>query len=828
MKKLLALLLILAAVRSPAPTLDNPFTTNQVVAGTNIVITVGATTTTVSASGSMTNFAATNLTAGVWTNDGAFVYLKNTGTNDTSGLALRIPPFVFRTDGSLFMGTNVGQDVNETDLSTYFPLYHINLTSSNQPAKTQFKFGSVNDEGYESASQVSGQTLVDPNHSITHFSFDAYGTNNGRAFTIHMETNGSSLFYGSGHNPIAAWQVSDDGNMSVIRTQTYVWPGVETKGVLQNTNGTGGLQWAPLAITNLAGGIVIGTNVNIYTNAAGGIVINGTVTNGGTAITNLSGGIVAGTNIFLTTNAQGGIVVSVITNNLVTSSGPTNYVTTNDLRPLLWQGPVNVTNILVIDPAGDSVTISNNTVQVLLTNAVTGGGGVWLTNNQVRLFDTNASSWMRSSNSDLRVETGKRVFITNNVTVQQLGTNSSTHVFDANDSLGNTTVSIASTGTVVMAGSTNRNVSNKFPATLTVYGHGDNDGYANPGLIELNATNSNRLLSFSEFSTAASDFPYLYFWGSGAANNQGYGTFNYIDRTGNLRYGYQTFALDANNTYFAETMAGDNGKFPALVFGNGNAYIDNAHIQAVQGTATWPALSFTGKTNDGFYIVGGGTYGLTVVRNSQPVATFYDDVSTARIVGFYLTNTYGLFWSTNIPASAAPSGGHIDIVSGFFPSALNTLTATNNFTVSSNMTVGGGVGNAGGGLLLNTNWPPSAALLAGQSFVWNSNGTPFAILSTPASTAWTYTNQIAPQIYSGTAHTMASNTVITIGHTMLSTNYTPSVHLFSASTGLSAMPPPYPLNFAFSNLTTTTFTLLCNTNPPNPITNLLWTVTLNP
>lgn len=71
--------------------------------------------------------------AQVWSNYQGFIFPAGEPAPDTNRL-LAGPSMFFRKDGSLFMGSNVVQEVNPRTMTTFFPLWHATLLDSNEPA----------------------------------------------------------------------------------------------------------------------------------------------------------------------------------------------------------------------------------------------------------------------------------------------------------------------------------------------------------------------------------------------------------------------------------------------------------------------------------------------------------------------------------------------------------------------------------------------------------------------------------------------------------------------------------------------------------------------
>jgi len=85
--------------------------TNGFSGGTTVNTNVLATTNYV-------NAAVSNALRGeVWTNDGTFVFYKNTQVSNTA-------PVLFRSDGSLFTGSNVWKDLDISDATVITPFYN--------------------------------------------------------------------------------------------------------------------------------------------------------------------------------------------------------------------------------------------------------------------------------------------------------------------------------------------------------------------------------------------------------------------------------------------------------------------------------------------------------------------------------------------------------------------------------------------------------------------------------------------------------------------------------------------------------------------------------
>lgn len=82
-----------------------------------------------------------------WTNQsGQYRYQPGTGPVNTGGAPG--PAFTIRKDGSLFVGTNVTQDINLADYTTLYLPWAITMTKSNEPVTLRSIYTVADDESY--------------------------------------------------------------------------------------------------------------------------------------------------------------------------------------------------------------------------------------------------------------------------------------------------------------------------------------------------------------------------------------------------------------------------------------------------------------------------------------------------------------------------------------------------------------------------------------------------------------------------------------------------------------------------------------------------------
>lgn len=112
----------------------------------------------------------------VWTNDGSYTWQAGLPTPDPSG-TLPGPPFFFRNDGSLFVGTNVTQDATISDFTHFSPFYQISFTDSNEPPYVVLQSGPVSDESYRYYAQFSGINHNDDTSPTISWSWTTKNTN---------------------------------------------------------------------------------------------------------------------------------------------------------------------------------------------------------------------------------------------------------------------------------------------------------------------------------------------------------------------------------------------------------------------------------------------------------------------------------------------------------------------------------------------------------------------------------------------------------------------------------------------------------------------------
>lgn len=152
----------------------------------------------------------------VWTNDGSFTWLSGLPTPDPTGNSPG-PPFFFSRDGSLYMGTNVTQDINVNDYSYSRPIYHISMTDSNEPSKFLVQLEACDSEEFNYYSYIVMSGLANnPNNTITDINLDSLDTD-GRESVVDIVANsgnGASIFLSESN--VTAISIGPRGVISAI------------------------------------------------------------------------------------------------------------------------------------------------------------------------------------------------------------------------------------------------------------------------------------------------------------------------------------------------------------------------------------------------------------------------------------------------------------------------------------------------------------------------------------------------------------------------------------------------------------------------------------
>lgn len=216
-----------------------------------------------------TNLIQNTSSPQVWTNDGTFIYPSGTGPNHPDGSAPS-PPLVIRKDGSVFYGTNVAQDVNESDFTKKFPFYSVSMTSSNEPSFVQIVNGVIDSENYLFEAYRQTDINGDKDTSYIH-DFWTVSFTNGTLHEVDVRLDLAGPQFTMLKNGTDVFAVDTDGNARAIRAVQYSWP---------STNA------APGQFLTSDGGSPQQLYWSTVTAGAGGVVTNFATTNTDTGLTN--------------------------------------------------------------------------------------------------------------------------------------------------------------------------------------------------------------------------------------------------------------------------------------------------------------------------------------------------------------------------------------------------------------------------------------------------------------------------------------------------------------------------------------------------------------
>ncbi len=100
-------------------------------------------------------------------------------------------------------------------------------------------------------------------------------------------------------------------------------------------------------------------------------------------------------------------------------------------------------------------------------------------------------------------------------------------------------------------------------AAITAYGIGGTDDFTKPGILNLKGTSDSNLLQFTEYIDGSHQFSEANFiGGKGAGVGQNLGTWNFIERSSNLRAGFVEFATDGGmgSSNFRMNFNADSGE----------------------------------------------------------------------------------------------------------------------------------------------------------------------------------------------------------------------------------------------------------------------------
>lgn len=158
--------------------------------------------------------------AQVWTNDGTFVFLSGFNPAPHADLTdITGPPFTFRKDGSLFVGSNVFNDVQTfSGTRLYFP-YIYSAVDSNQPSVLDQEFVVTDSQNY---SYMADYAMYVEGNSTNGQAIGSYAATltNGIAHKVAVVADPSSLGSYSGTqiaiitNSVPAFKATGLGNVS--------------------------------------------------------------------------------------------------------------------------------------------------------------------------------------------------------------------------------------------------------------------------------------------------------------------------------------------------------------------------------------------------------------------------------------------------------------------------------------------------------------------------------------------------------------------------------------------------------------------------------------
>jgi len=189
---------------------------------------------------------------------------RNTGTPLFVGRTNGVTTYNVRSDGSVFVGKNVGQDVDENDFSISYVPYFISMTDSNEANTISGLWSVIDSENYNNFGSLNFTAGNSPARAIMSFSD---GTKN-VTITARSLTDAIS-FYDGGY----LFTVSSTGDLTHIKGVTYSWPSAHgsANSVLTDTDGAGTLSW-----NTVSSGISVAAGTNILATTNSGLVtING-------------------------------------------------------------------------------------------------------------------------------------------------------------------------------------------------------------------------------------------------------------------------------------------------------------------------------------------------------------------------------------------------------------------------------------------------------------------------------------------------------------------------------------------------------------------------
>lgn len=197
--------------------------------------------------GIVTGMIGTNAVTGALTNRNQHVpFIFEGQTNGVTG-------YLLRSDGSQFVGPNVGQDINELNFSTLWPLYAFSMTDSNEPPDMGWEMYVVDSENYGFSANVGFGLHGNKDFPSAVFSLSAQGTNAlwGGLISFGTEIEHTNTFFSlsDGHGAgVVTFKAGHGGNLDVIKSLSYAgWPSVHgvAGSVLTDTVGDGTLSWQP-------------------------------------------------------------------------------------------------------------------------------------------------------------------------------------------------------------------------------------------------------------------------------------------------------------------------------------------------------------------------------------------------------------------------------------------------------------------------------------------------------------------------------------------------------------------------------------------------------